>query len=160
MNDGYAAILAFPLLPTRWVLGVRGDAATVQAIDFLPPRPLRAAVDSWSANLAAQLAAYFCDPSHRFDFARDDSRGSPFQRRVWAFLQQIPPGETRTYGELAAALGSSARAVGNACRHNPLPLLVPCHRVIARSAIGGYAGSTVGGFLPIKQVLLAHESRA
>ncbi len=76
---------------------------------------------------------------------------------------QIPSGEVKTYGALAAQLGSSAKAVGNACRNNPFPLVIPCHRVVAASGIGGYAGDTLQQqkgeieFMQIKQWLLAHE---
>jgi methylated-DNA-[protein]-cysteine S-methyltransferase len=87
-----------------------------------------------------------------------DLRGTDFQRRVWQALLQIPPGQTRSYGQLAQQLGSSARAVGNACRANPCPIVVPCHRVLARNGLGGYAGETQEGEqLQIKRWLLRHE---
>lgn len=68
--------------------------------------------------------------------------GTEFQQAVWAALQDIPYGETRTYGELATQIGrpGAARAVGQANRNNPLPLIVPCHRVVASGGLGGYAG--------------------
>jgi len=89
--------------------------------------------------------------------------GTEFQRKVWQSLQDIPVGEVRTYGSLAKELNSSARAVGNACRQNLFPVIVPCHRVVSASGIGGYAGDTLArqhgqiNFLHIKQWLLAHE---
>ena len=68
-----------------------------------------------------------------------DLRGTAFQQRVWQALQQIPAGETRRYGELAATLGSHARAVARACASNPIGLLVPCHRVVgSQNALTGY----------------------
>ena len=85
-----------------------------------------------------------------------DLRGSEFDRLVWSGLLRIPFGETRTYGELAAALGipSAARAVGAANGRNPIWILVPCHRVVAAGgALGGYAGG-----LEAKRWLLAHEA--
>jgi methylated-DNA-[protein]-cysteine S-methyltransferase len=85
------------------------------------------------------------------------ARGTPFQRRVWGLLQQIPVGEVRRYGEIASALGSSARAVAGACRANPLPILIPCHRVVAATGLGGYMGEIDGGALEIKRWLLHHE---
>jgi len=86
--------------------------------------------------------------------------GTPFQRRVWAVLRQIPAGRTESYGQVAAALGSpgAARAVGSACGANPVPLLIPCHRVLAS---GGGLGGFSGG-LHWKRRLLAcegHEDR-
>ncbi|MFO7605968.1 MAG: methylated-DNA--[protein]-cysteine S-methyltransferase [Desulfurivibrionaceae bacterium] len=80
-----------------------------------------------------------------------------FQRRVWRHLCRLGPGETITYGELAAAAGSpgGARAVGNACNRNPLALIIPCHRVVAANGLGGFAGD-----LRIKRKLLELEKQA
>jgi len=83
--------------------------------------------------------------------------GTRFQRRVWQALADIPPGRPVTYGALAARLGSSARAVGNACAANPVPLFVPCHRVVPVRGTGGYAGHREGRFPAIKRWLLDHE---
>jgi methylated-DNA-[protein]-cysteine S-methyltransferase len=83
--------------------------------------------------------------------------GSAFQRRVWDALQAIPAGTSLSYGALAAQLRSSARAVAGACRTNPLPLLVPCHRIIGKHGMGGYCGETDGPWLDVKRWLLRHE---
>jgi O-6-methylguanine DNA methyltransferase len=85
----------------------------------------------------------------------DLSRGTPFQQKVWALLRMIPFGETRTYGQVAAALGQplAARAVGAACGANPVPVIVPCHRVLASNGkLGGYSAG-----LDWKRKLLAAE---
>jgi methylated-DNA-[protein]-cysteine S-methyltransferase len=66
--------------------------------------------------------------------------GTAFQRRVWQAMREIPYGHTRTYGELAGIAGGVARAVGVACGANPIPILIPCHRVLARGGLGGYSG--------------------
>lgn len=83
------------------------------------------------------------------------AQGTPFQQRVWAELCRIPYGETKTYGEVAAALGNRhlARAVGRACGANPCALIIPCHRVVAGNSLGGF-----GGGLEIKRKLLAIEA--
>ena len=86
-------------------------------------------------------------------------QGTEFQQRVWSQLRAIPPGETATYGEIAARLSSGARAVANACRQNPLPLFIPCHRVVAANGMGGFMGQRAGKELGIKQWLLRHEAR-
>lgn len=104
-----------------------------------------------------QLAAYLADPCYRMDCPIAPS-GSAFAQRVWDCIAAIPPGCTRTYGAIAAELGSSARAVGGACRANPVPLRIPCHRVVAASGLGGFAGDRSGRLLEIKRWLLAHES--
>ncbi len=82
---------------------------------------------------------------------------SPFQEKVLQQLQKIPYGETRTYGEIAKILKTSPRAVGNACRNNPLPIIIPCHRVVAAKDIGGYDGARSGRRLDIKRELLEKE---
>jgi len=103
-----------------------------------------------------QLQEYILSPGFTFDLPLKP-QGTDFQQRVWSALQKIPPGQVRTYGELAEELGSSPRAVGNACRRNPIPLVIPCHRVVSAQGIGGFAGETEGQKISIKQQLLVHE---
>lgn len=85
-------------------------------------------------------------------------QGTPYRRRVWAELCRIPFGETRSYAALALALGSSPRAVGNACRDNPYAPIIPCHRVVSSSGLGGYCGVTEGALMDIKIKLLRFEA--
>lgn len=106
--------------------------------------------------LAEQLDAYFRNGSTRFDLPVE-LEGTGFQRKVWDALRDIPSGRTVTYGELARKLGTSARAVGGACRSNPCPIVVPCHRVVATNGLGGFAGDTSGRKLDVKRWLLRHE---
>jgi O-6-methylguanine DNA methyltransferase len=83
--------------------------------------------------------------------------GTPFQQKIWRMINHIKPGETITYGELAAAAGSpgGARAVGQACNQNPLALIIPCHRVVAANGPGGFAGD-----LAIKLKLLEIDKKS
>ncbi len=108
-------------------------------------------------NLANQLQQYFENPKMHFS-VKSDERGTVFQQRVWQALRDIPAGETRTYGQIAKQLSSSPRAVGNACRANPLPIITPCHRVTAANGTGGFAGARQGKLLDIKKWLLDHEA--
>lgn len=85
------------------------------------------------------------------------AQGTAFQRRVWQALRELPSGQTKTYGELAQRLKTSPRALANACRKNPFPLIIPCHRVLAKTGIGGYAGQRTGALITIKAALLKHE---
>ncbi|MDO9049688.1 MAG: MGMT family protein [Methylobacter sp.] len=85
-------------------------------------------------------------------------QGSVYRNQVWAALCQIPFGETMTYSALARKIGSSARAVGNACRDNPFALIIPCHRVVSVSGMGGYCGQTEGDLMAIKYKLLEFEA--
>ncbi len=84
--------------------------------------------------------------------------GTSFQQKAWQALLSIPYGKTVTYGELANKLKTSPRAIGNACRANPLLILVPCHRVLGANSLGGYSGQTRGEQLAIKRWLLELES--
>ena len=85
-------------------------------------------------------------------------QGSAYRHKVWTELCKIPFGETMTYSALAQKIDSSARAVGNACRDNPYPVIIPCHRVVSVSGMGGYCGQTTGDFMAIKYKLLAFEA--
>lgn len=103
-----------------------------------------------------QLEAYSSSADQVLDLPLAPE-GTVFQQKVWSVLCRIPPGQVRTYGDIASELGSSPRAVGNACRANPIPLFIPCHRVVAKSGMGGFAGQTRGRQMEIKIALLRHE---
>ena len=103
---------------------------------------------------ARQLEAYFAGNLRQFDLPLA-AAGTAFEQRVWAAMSAIPYGETRTYGDLAHATDSGPRAIGRACGRNPIPIVVPCHRVLARGGLGGYSG---GIGLPTKEWLLGLES--
>jgi methylated-DNA-[protein]-cysteine S-methyltransferase len=102
---------------------------------------------------ARQLEAYFAGQLSHFDLPLAPA-GSSFETRVWSAMQQIPYGETRSYGDLADMISSAPRPVGRACGRNPIPIVIPCHRVLARGGLGGYSGA---GGLATKQRLLALE---
>jgi methylated-DNA-[protein]-cysteine S-methyltransferase len=109
-----------------------------------------------AAQAAVELEQYFAGTRRRFDLALD-LRGTPFQQLVWGAVCSVPFGETSTYGRVAAAIGTpqAARAVGHANGSNPLPIVVPCHRLVGSDgALRGYAGG-----LEMKRGLLAHEQR-
>jgi methylated-DNA-[protein]-cysteine S-methyltransferase len=86
------------------------------------------------------------------------AQGSPYRRRVWDELCRIPCGETASYSALAKNLNSSPRAIGNACRDNPYAPIIPCHRAVSASGLGGYCGATEGALLDIKIKLLRFEA--
>jgi methylated-DNA-[protein]-cysteine S-methyltransferase len=140
-----------------------GDGESLTHVGFQSgPRPMRPAA-GWIADAApfrtavAQLEEYFAGKRRRFDLPLAP-RGTEFQRRVWRALTEIPYGKTLSYGELARRIAkpSASRAVGLANGANPLPIIVPCHRVIG--ADGSLTG--FGGGLPIKRKLLALEGTA
>lgn len=104
----------------------------------------------------AQLHAYFAHELRDFDLPLV-VRGSAFQQKVCAAMSAIPLGETRTYGDLAGELGAAAQPVGNACGANPIPVIIPCHRVLGANGLGGFSGS---GGVETKVALLRHEGAA
>lgn len=140
------------------VIGVAVGDGFVTAIRYLPPgTSLIAPEDALAREACRQIEAYFRDPGFRFSLPLRVA-GSDHQRRAWQAMAAIPVGETRSYGELAAAIGSSARAVGQACGANPLPLVISCHRVVARDGgLGGFMGRRGGFALSVKRWLLEHE---
>ncbi len=108
------------------------------------------------AQVRRQLAEYFAGQRRDFDLPMAVD-GSDFQRAVCDAMSAIPFGDTRTYGDIAADLGASAQAVGNACGANPIPIIIPCHRVLAASSLGGFSGA---GGVESKVWLLRHEGAA
>jgi len=142
--------------------GVEGNADVITAIyqpgerhattRGTPPRAVLLA--------AAQLQEYFEGTRRHFDVALRDVTATSFQRDVWDALGEIPYGEVRTYGEVARNVGRplASRAVGNANHVNPFPILVPCHRVVSSTGIGGYGGGgNGGGGVAVKRFLLELE---
>ena len=141
------------------VLGIRCAGDTLTGIDFLPAseKPQRA-TSAFAKTVCEQLLRYFENPSARFSVPLKPG-GTPHQNKVWQAMLAIPRGETRSYGELAAELGSGAQAVGQACGANPIPVIIPCHRVVGKAGLGGFMRHASGASLGIKRWLLAHEQR-
>lgn len=149
-------IIDSPLGPLR----LKTDGQALVALDWWSNPPEGAVAGQGSDPLleetARQLDAYFAGRLHRFDIPVDPA-GTPFRRRVWDLMLTIPYGEAATYGGMAKALASGPRAVGGACGANPIPIIIPCHRVLASGgAPGGYSGF---GGLDTKAFLLGLERR-
>lgn len=149
----YDAVIAAPF----GRVGVRTEDGRVVDVGFLSARtPLKAPRDAFTRRICRALAQYFADSRRplRLPLAL---HGSVHQQRVWRALTRIPPGEVRSYGDLARRLKSSPRAIGAACRTNPIAIIVPCHRVVAQTGLGGFMGRRGGDALKIKRWLLEHE---
>lgn len=139
------------------VLGIRTVDDTLSGVEFLSlQETLQAPNDAFTHLVCQQIAAYLRDPDFSFDVPLLLS-GTPHQSKVWQALRTIPRGQAQTYGALARQLGSSPRAVGGACGDNPIPLFIPCHRVVAQKSAGGFMHHASGAPLDIKQWLLQHE---
>ncbi len=148
-----SAILSAP----AFALGIRCNDDEITAIEYLEPCPEVAPKTPLAKEAVRQLRAWLKDP--RFELGLPLApAGTHFQRRVWSEIATIPAGQTRSYGEVAAAIHSGSRAVGNACGANPYPIVVPCHRVVAANhGLGGFARQRGGFLLDIKKWLLQHE---
>lgn len=142
------------------LVGVRTEGAMLSEIVYLPRSAgALAPANALAERACAQIEKYVADPGYRFKLPLKEI-GTAFQRRVWEQIAAIPLGETRTYGDLARALRSAPRAVGQACGTNYFPLVIPCHRVVAASGLGGFAHASGGYLLEVKRRLLAHEQQA
>jgi methylated-DNA-[protein]-cysteine S-methyltransferase len=164
--EGRVSVCVRALKTPVGVLRVATSADSVLSIE-LPRRRSEPALERWLRSHSphsaeppvlgaalAQLREYFAGKRRRFDVAVDPA-GTDFQRRVWCAVAAIPFGETTSYGQIAAELGGTqqARAVGAAVGANPIPIIIPCHRVIgADGSLTGY-----GGGLRMKIWLLRHE---
>lgn len=139
--------------PTFSIRVTERDDALV-SIDIVPPEPVSVSLSPLAREAGRQLRDYFMGSRRSFELALH-AEGTAFQRAVWHAMAAIPYGQTRSYGQLAHAVGKpgASRAVGGACGRNPLPIVVPCHRVITSSGqLGGYSGG-----INIKQALLDLE---
>lgn len=149
----YQAIVAAP----GFSLGIHCSTDEIFEIEFLPAQKERFTDNLLAQETTRQLRAWLKNPHFVFALPLAPT-GTSFQKRVWAQISAIPCGETRHYGDLATTLHSAPRAVGGACGANPYPLIIPCHRVIAKDGgLGGFNRERGGLLLDIKRWLLAHE---
>jgi len=153
LTEGFQAKLATPFA----VLAVRTSGDVVTELVYLPREaPTLEPQNPLAAEVCRQLAAYLRNPRFEFDLPFE-YRGTQFQNRVWRIVRDIPAGRTLSYLQVAQRAHSAPRPVGMACGANRLPLLIPCHRVLATGGIGGFMHSTKGPGIGIKRWLLAHE---
>jgi methylated-DNA-[protein]-cysteine S-methyltransferase len=154
----FDVIIDFP----RMKVGVRTRDGQVVEIRYLPPSSgVVSPRNELAARAAQQLERYREDPDASFDLPLL-IEGTPLERAVWNAMRAIPRGKTRTYGDLARELGAAhfatPRDIGQACGDNRLPIVIPCHRVVAAGGIGGFGHATGGYLLEAKRWLLAHEA--
>ena len=150
----YAAKIRAPFA----VLGLRTNGAAVTALSYLPDgERLQTPRDAAAQRAVREIERYLADPTFRFTVPLAP-QGTPFQRRVWEAIRAIPLTESRTYGEIARAVRTAPRAVGQACGANRIALIIPCHRVVGSAgSLGGFMNADDGDPLSIKRWLLEHE---
>ena len=149
----YDAILRTPI----GYIGITTDGDRISGVDLdVKASRQRLPRDGIAAEAADAIKRYFESGEWPSGIALEET-GTDFQKRVWKLLRSIRPGEALTYGQVATRLGSGPRAVGQACRSNPCPILTPCHRVVAASGTGGFSGNATGDWPRKKAWLLRHE---
>jgi len=147
------------LRPPCYSIAIYHENAYCYKLDFITDTSRMASTPAWCTShdpIYQAMHHYLCDPQHmpNVNMAPAMTR---FQQQLRNVLTKIPPGCPITYSELAKRLQSHPRAVAAACRANPLPVIVPCHRVIGNNHLGGYMGQTSGTGYDIKRWLLQHE---
>lgn len=139
------------------VLGIRCDEFSLTGIEFLPhTEKQQIATNELAQTVCEQLLCYLENSDAQFNLPLR-LNGTAHQQKVWLAMCKIPCGQTRSYGELATELKSAAQAIGQACGANPIPIIVPCHRVIGKVGLGGFMRHASGTPIDIKRWLLAHE---
>ena len=156
----WQAVIAFP----KMKVAVATRDERVVGIRYLPVEtPAQDPENALAERAVRQLEAYREDPDAKFELPLL-IEGTEFQRTLWQALCEIPRGRTLTYGEMARKLGRTehegARAVGQACGDNRLPIVIPCHRVVAAGGVGVFSHTTSGYLVEAKRWLLMHEARA
>jgi len=150
----YDVVIEFP----KMKVGVATRDGQVVGIKYLPPStPTLAPQNALAEKASVQLQNYRENPDTRFDLPIR-VEGNDLQRAVWLAMCAIPRGRTRTYGDIARDVGTDASTVGQACGDNRLPIVIPCHRVVAADGIGGFGHATSGYLIDVKRWLLAHEA--
>jgi methylated-DNA-[protein]-cysteine S-methyltransferase len=153
MLESYHARYSTPFA----VLGVRTLAERVTDIEYLPPGVATLApLNKLAEKVCSQVARYLEDPEYRFRLPFDYD-GTPFQCNVWRLVSAIPSGRTATYKDIARAMHTAPRPIGGACGANRIPIVIPCHRVVSATGIGGFMRGEGEQALAIKRWLLRHE---
>jgi methylated-DNA-[protein]-cysteine S-methyltransferase len=154
MKEGYDAIFTTDIA----TIGIQLDDSKLIKVDYLTRKNNKRPTSKLAENIQNKIERYLKNKS-KVDSLKIDVKldVTPFQEKVLNQLVLIPYGETKTYGEIAKKLKTSPRAVGNACRRNPVPIVIPCHRVVASKGLGGYSGATEGETQNIKRQLLKLE---
>lgn len=153
-NQDFDAVIAAPF----GAVGIKVEHDYLTGLRLMPqPQATFCADQPFAQHAALTVQRYLADASVPLDLPFV-LQGTPFQQRVWRVMQEIPLGEIWTYGELAVRVHSGPRAVANVCGANLLPLLIPCHRIVAKQGLGGFMQGEAQG-LDIKRWLLQHEQQ-
>lgn len=153
MTTKYDALINAPFGAVA--ISARDDQLVIELLTQSSSQPNHQSAHPLVALAYEQIMQYLQQPTAQFNLPLIP-RGTTFQQRVWQAIAAIPSGQTRTYSQIAQQIGSGPRAVANACGSNSLPLVIPCHRVVAKNGIGGFMQGKQNGLL-IKQWLVQYE---
>ena len=154
MNQDFDAIIPAPF----GAVGINTQNDFLVGLRLLPmSQPEKSSANPFVQHVASVIKQYLQDATVSLDIPIAIS-GTPFQKRVWQAIASIPSGHTVSYSELAEMVASGPRAVANVCGANHVPLVIPCHRVVAKSGLGGFMQGEAHG-LAVKQWLLEHEAK-
>jgi len=158
-NQEWTAVISAPFGKLGIKTAVHEKSLMVSEIFYVAKHvPLLKPQNALAQEAVNQINRYFTNPDMQFDLPMIP-KGSIYQNKVWQQIAKIPLGKVTTYGELAKKINSAPRAIGGACGANPYPLIVPCHRVVSATGIGGFAQQDEEGYhRNIKTWLLHHES--
>jgi methylated-DNA-[protein]-cysteine S-methyltransferase len=157
-EENWAAIISAPFGKLGIKTGMFEQSLMLSEVFYVAQStPLLSAQNELAEKAIQQINQYFAEPAFEFNLPMIP-KGSHYQNQVWQQIAKIPLGKVTTYGELAKKISSAPRAIGGACGANPYPLIVPCHRVISATGIGGFAQHDEEGYhRNIKTWLLQHE---
>ena len=157
LQEPWAGIFDLPFGKLGVKTRFEENSLFISEVSYLQKEATVAPQNALAKSFIDQVNRYFEDPSYVFDLPLM-IKGTTFQRRVWEKINTIQAGQTISYGELAKLITSGPRAIGGACGANPYPLIVPCHRVVAKTGIGGFMQQAGHGYYQnIKTWLLKHE---
>lgn len=160
MNIQYEALIAAPfgivaiaMQGNQLAIDLLLESPSQESLQLYHPTVIKNAIIKQAYE---QIRQYLQQPNTEFHTLHHHQHGTAFQQRVWQVIAAIPLGQVTTYGQIASQIGSGPRAVANACGANTIPLIIPCHRVVAQNGIGGFMQGKENG-LSVKRWLLAHE---
>ena len=146
-------VVAIAMQGNQLVIDLLPESQSQKSLQFYHPTAITPPIIKQAYE---QIQQYLQHPNTQFQSSLHQQEGTAFQQRVWQAIAAIPLGQTATYGQIASQIGSGPRAVANACGANNIPLIIPCHRVVAQNGIGGFMQGKENG-LSVKRWLLAHE---
>jgi methylated-DNA-[protein]-cysteine S-methyltransferase len=146
-------VVAIAMRGNQLAINVLLEEPSQESLQFYHPAEIKNPIIKQAYE---QIQQYLQQPTTQFNSSLYQQNGTAFQLRVWQAIAAIPLGQVATYGQIANQIESGPRAVANACGANNIPLIIPCHRVVAQNGIGGFMQGKENG-LSVKRWLLAHE---